>query len=110
MVEMIPQSPNNEVLITSRCYQLAYWLAGRVDNVLVVEQTTSDRAVTLFRNKAGRKVDVAKEEVKELTELLEYFPLPISQAAGYINQGHPSSTVGNTSINSNQDIVQQESC
>lgn len=89
----IPQSSNGRILFTSRYLQLACRLTGRATDVFEVKTMDPDKAVQLFRNKAVSKVQAGDEEVKELTQLLEYFPLAIAQAAGYISQGYLRKTL-----------------
>lgn len=89
----IPHPSKGRILFTSRHHQLACQLTERVQDVFEVKTMDPDKAVQLFRNKALSKVQACEEEVKELTQLLEYFPLAIAQAAGYISQGAPRETV-----------------
>ena len=88
---ILPESSNGSVLITSRSREAAFELVGEDENILKVEPMSEGYALALFRRKL--KGEDNKDEVLELLRNLDYMPLAISQAAAYIRQRAPRVTV-----------------
>lgn len=91
LTEFLPQSPNGNILITSRSRDVAFKLTGSHLDIIKVEPMTQDHALALLNKKLSGQVDAA--EAKELLQILDYMPLAISQAAAYISQRAPRITV-----------------
>ncbi|CAL8585143.1 hypothetical protein XPA_010723 [Xanthoria parietina] len=89
--DILPESSNGSVLITSRSREAAFELVGEDENILKVEPISEGYALALFRKKL--KGDDNEDEVLELLRNLDYMPLAISQAAAYIRQRAPRTTV-----------------
>ncbi|KAL8909866.1 MAG: hypothetical protein Q9171_004816 [Xanthocarpia ochracea] len=89
--DILPESSNGCVLITSRSREAAFELVGEDENILKVEPMSEGYALALFRKKLGGEDN--EDEVLELLRNLDYMPLAISQAAAYIRQRAPRVTV-----------------
>lgn len=84
--DILPESSNGSVLITSRSREAAFELVGDDEDILKVEPMSESYALALFRKKL-RSED--EDGVLELLQHLDYMPLAISQAATYIRQRAP---------------------
>ena len=84
----LPPSRNGSVLITTRSRGAAFKL---VESVINVDPMNAEQACALFQSKLGEPSDLA--DVAELMKLLEYMPLAIVQAAGFIREGGPRCSV-----------------
>ena len=91
MPDILPESSNGFVLVTSRSREAAYELVGDDDNIIKTERMNKDEALTLFRQRLGD--DSIDADTLELLQYLDYMPLAISQAAAYIRQKRPRMTV-----------------
>ena len=89
--DILPESPNGSVLITSRSREAAFELVGEDENILKVDSMSERYALALFRKKL--KDEDNEDEVLKLLRNLDYMPLVISQAAAYIRQRAPRVTV-----------------
>ncbi|KAI4264893.1 MAG: hypothetical protein L6R42_000007 [Xanthoria sp. 1 TBL-2021] len=89
--DIIPESSNGSVLITSRSREAAFELVGNDKDILKVEPMNESHALALFRKKFDG--DDNEKEVLQLLQNLDYMPLAISQAAAYIRQRAPRTTV-----------------
>lgn len=89
--DILPESSNGSVLITSRSREAAFELVGKDENILKVEPISEGYALALFRKKL--EGEDHEDEVLELLRNLDYMPLAISQAAAYIRQRAPRVTV-----------------
>ncbi|KAL8873245.1 MAG: hypothetical protein Q9198_007058 [Flavoplaca austrocitrina] len=89
--DVLPESSNGSVLITSRSREAAFELVGENENILKVEPMSEGYALALFRKKL--KGEDNEDGVLELLRNLDYMPLAISQAAAYIRQRAPRVTV-----------------
>ncbi|KAI4221404.1 MAG: hypothetical protein L6R40_008636 [Gallowayella cf. fulva] len=89
--DILPESSNGSVLITSRSREAAFELVGEDENILKVEPMSEGYALALFRKKL--EGEDHEDEVLELLRNLDYMPLAISQAAAYIRQRAPRVTV-----------------
>ena len=83
IANMVPQSRNGAVLITSRNIDVAREMVGREQDIVRVSQMEESEAAELLRKKLVKPVDGSKAD---LLVALDYFPLAITQAAAYINR------------------------
>ncbi|KAI1428853.1 P-loop containing nucleoside triphosphate hydrolase protein [Xylaria sp. FL1777] len=83
----LPQSSNGSILVTTTSKELAFRLTGAHRNIIEVGPMDHDHALELLATKLGSHYD--KEDGAKLAEALEYMPLVISQAAAYIQEGAP---------------------
>ncbi|KAI0479994.1 P-loop containing nucleoside triphosphate hydrolase protein [Xylaria cf. heliscus] len=89
----LPQSSNGSIIITTRDKDLAFRLTGHHSNVIEVGPMDRACALELLRKKSGFQFDEAGGI--ELVEALENMPLAIGQAAAYIQQRAPRTSVKN---------------
>ena len=89
--DILPESSNGSVLITSRSREAAFELVGEDEKILKVEPMSERYALALFRKKL--KGEDNEDQVLELLRNLDYMPLAISQAAAYIRQRAPRVTI-----------------
>jgi tetratricopeptide (TPR) repeat protein len=91
LLELLPQSPNGSILITSRNRNVAFRLTGSYSDIIQVQPMNEAQALALLQKKldGGFK----QEDAMALVEALDYMPLAITQAAAYINQRAPRATV-----------------
>lgn len=87
----LPQSENGSILITTRVTDVAFRLTGTYEAIVRVEAMDHNQALDLLRIKIGDIHDDA--EAGELVKTLEYMPLAVSQAAAYIRQRAPRSSI-----------------
>ena len=87
VVDVLPESSNGSVLVTSRSRKAAYELVGDDDNIIKIEPMNKNDALSLFQQRLGDGSNDAS--VLELLQHLAYMPLAISQAAAYIRQREP---------------------
>jgi tetratricopeptide (TPR) repeat protein len=88
--EYLPQSQNGSILITSRSREAALKLVEPSD-IITVEPMDKAHALALFEKKLGKQSE--SQDVAELAAALEFMPLAIVQAAAYIFQRAPRSSV-----------------
>ena len=88
--DYLPQSQNGSVLITSRSREAARQLVEERD-IIAVGPMDEQHALALFNAKLGTQSE--GQDVSELMAALEYMPLAIVQAATYVNQRSPRSSV-----------------
>ena len=85
----LPQSRNGAILVTTRHKDSARRLTGNDANILNVGPMVEADALSLF----GKKLELPDtDRATELVRVLEYVPLAISQAAGYIRARAPRSS------------------
>ncbi|KAL9591473.1 MAG: hypothetical protein Q9179_007687 [Wetmoreana sp. 5 TL-2023] len=89
--DILPESPNGSVLVTARSREAAFELVGNDEDILKVGPMSESYALALFRKKF--QGEDKEEEILELLQHLDYMPLAISQAAAYIRQRAPRTTV-----------------
>lgn len=89
--DVLPESSNGSVLITSRSRETAFELIGEDENIIKVEPMNESYALALFRKKFNNQCD--DDDILELLRNVDYMPLAISQAAAYIWQRKPRITV-----------------
>jgi tetratricopeptide (TPR) repeat protein len=87
----LPQSSNGSILITSRSRDVAFRLTGSSADIIPIDPMDQAHALALLRNKLG--VSFEQDDAVALVEALDYMPLAITQAAAYINQRAPRTTV-----------------
>ena len=77
--------------MTSRSENAAFRLIGSHHDIIKVEPTDQDGALLLF----GRKLlgGFEKDDATQLLKALDYMPLAINQAAAYVSQRPPRTTV-----------------
>jgi tetratricopeptide (TPR) repeat protein len=89
--EFLPLSSNGSILVTSRSREVALVLTGAEDDIITVGPMDESHANALFRKKLGSGCD--EQQISELLQELDYMPLAISQAAAYIRQRAPRTSV-----------------
>ncbi|KAK1763950.1 P-loop containing nucleoside triphosphate hydrolase protein [Phialemonium atrogriseum] len=87
----LPQSQNGSILITTRYKEVAWKLAGDNRSIIEVGAMTQTDALSLLEKKLGAQP--ATDAAVELVAELDGMPLAISQAAAYIQQAKPRSSV-----------------
>lgn len=90
LASYIPQSRNGSILVTTRNRDLARRLTGNTD-IIEVGTMSEAEALSLLEKKIGVITDLGA--ATELVSALEYVPLAINQAAGYIQARAPRSSV-----------------
>lgn len=96
LLDFIPQSSNGSVLVTSRNRDVAFKLTGAYTDIIQVDPMGQRDALSLLQNqlKGGYGRDATKQkDATKLVAELDYMPLAITQAAAYINQRAPRTTV-----------------
>ena len=89
--DMLPQSSNGSILITSRNRDVAHRLTGSNSDILKVDPMDQSDALALLHKKLQGDLDT--DNAVDLLNALDYMPLAISQAAAYISQRAPRITV-----------------
>lgn len=90
LASYLPQSQNASIVITTRNKDLARRLTGN-DGIIEVGAMASGEALSLLQIRIGPITDL--DMATELVRTLEYIPLAINQAAGYIQARAPRSSV-----------------
>jgi hypothetical protein len=90
-IDIVPESSNGCVLVTSRSRKAAYEMIGDYESIISIEPMTEASALALFRKKF--KDESSDADIQELMQSLDYMPLAISQATAYIRQRTPRMTV-----------------
>lgn len=85
------QSPNGSFLITTRYKKLASRITPNHKSIIDVGPMDSSQALGLLKHQCGENADT--DAGRELVKALEFIPLAISQAAAYIQQESPLTTV-----------------
>lgn len=90
LLDMIPQSPNGSVLVTSRRHRNdASKFNLRNCEILEVGQMDQECGMLLLARKLNSRVQLGGEDTK-LVEALQCLPLAITHAAAFIHQAHMS--------------------
>jgi len=92
LAKFLPQCQNGSILITSRSMEVARRLTDGDEDIIKIHPMNENQAIQLLRN----NLSDSSNQVTELTRLvraLDYIPLAITQAAGYINQRAPRISV-----------------
>jgi tetratricopeptide (TPR) repeat protein len=82
--DLLPQSPNGHIVITSRNQEVAFRLVGRKADIIQMKPMNQDHALLLLDKKIPGNLDAT--DTTELVKTLDYMPLAITQAAAYISQ------------------------
>ncbi|OQE34396.1 hypothetical protein PENCOP_c018G04079 [Penicillium coprophilum] len=90
LLEFLPRSPNGSIIITSRNREVASKIVHHQD-VIKIDPMNRSEALKLFQQKLGRLAETP--ETLTLVEELEFMPLAIVQAAGYIAHRAPRCSV-----------------
>ncbi|OAL52204.1 TPR-like protein [Pyrenochaeta sp. DS3sAY3a] len=91
LLDLLPQTSNGSILITSRNRELAYRLTGSNADIMKINPMDQSHALALLKKKLGTDVD--DDDAATLLQMLDYMPLAISQVASYICQRAPRTTV-----------------
>ena len=91
LITFLPQTPNGSILVTSRSEDAAGRLTGSHHDIIKVQPMDEGCALLLLRKKLRCKFD--EDKAVELVRALDFMPLAISQAAAYIIQRAPRTTV-----------------
>jgi tetratricopeptide (TPR) repeat protein len=89
--DFLPQSQNGSILITSRDRDTAFRLTGNYTDIIKVEPMDKHHALALLQKKLDSSPD--EDDALKLLQNLDYIPLAITQAAAYIKQRAPRTTV-----------------
>lgn len=90
LLEFLPQSPNGSIMITSRSQGVAFKLVDHQD-IIQVQPMNEHEALNLLQRKLGYKVETP--DMQKLVKELDFMPLAIIQAAGYIVHREPRCSV-----------------
>jgi tetratricopeptide (TPR) repeat protein len=90
LLEFLPKSPEGSIIITSRSQEVAFKFVDRQD-IIRVQPMNELEALKLLQRKLGLKVETP--DMQKLVEELEFMPLAIIQAAGYIVHREPRCSV-----------------
>ncbi|CAI7653282.1 unnamed protein product, partial [Penicillium glandicola] len=90
LLDFLPQSPNGSIIITSRNKEVALKIVHRQD-VIMINPMNRSEALKLLQQKLGQLAETP--DTLTLVEELEFMPLAIVQAAGYIVHRAPRCSV-----------------
>ncbi|KAJ5977286.1 hypothetical protein N7501_000628 [Penicillium viridicatum] len=90
LLEYLPRSPNGSIMITSRSQEVALRIVDYQD-VIKVEPMEKLEAIELLQRKVG--LPAKTPDILKLVEELDFLPLAIIQAAGYIVHRAPRCSV-----------------
>ncbi|KAG9668392.1 hypothetical protein KCU99_g9881, partial [Aureobasidium melanogenum] len=88
----LPPSTHGSVLLTSRTRRAALEIVDKDSDILPIEPMHDATAHALLCKKLGDKVD-RSDGISELAAALEYMPLALVQAAAFIRERAPRSSV-----------------
>jgi tetratricopeptide (TPR) repeat protein len=92
--DFLPQSPNGSIVVTSRSREVAFRLTGSHGTIFEVKPMEEGDALALLQKKLLRAdTDTDVEKARELVQALDRMPLAITQAAAYIVQRSPRTSV-----------------
>ncbi|KAN0082306.1 TPR-like protein [Elaphomyces granulatus] len=89
--EYLPQSQNGSILVTSRSRDIAFRITGNTRDIIPVDPMDERVAVDLLRKKLPG--DFNENDAKRILHALDYMPLAITQAAAFISQRSPHTTL-----------------
>jgi ankyrin repeat protein len=89
--DFLPKSQNGLILITSRDRDVAFRLTGSYRDIIRVEPMDKALALALLQKKLGGCAE--DDDAIKLIHRLNYMPLAIIQAAAYIKQMAPRTTI-----------------
>jgi hypothetical protein len=84
LASFLPQSRNRSILITSRNRLSAHRLSGSAEDILEVKRLNKVDSIYLLKSKTPAS-NTSYVNAKRLVKALDYIPLAITQAAGYIS-------------------------
>ncbi|KAJ5733743.1 hypothetical protein N7493_002529 [Penicillium malachiteum] len=90
LLEFLPRSPNGSIIVTSRNKEVALRIVNDKD-VIEIKPMNRPEALKLLQQKLGQVTETP--DILTLVEELEYMPLAIVQAAGYIIHREPRCSV-----------------
>ncbi|KAJ5093342.1 hypothetical protein N7456_009203 [Penicillium angulare] len=90
LLNFIPQNSNGSIIFTSRTKEIALRVVGH-DDIILVEPMMNFEALELFQKRLGHREDSPRGH--QLVEQLDFMPLAIAQAAGYIRNRAPRCTI-----------------
>jgi tetratricopeptide (TPR) repeat protein len=90
LFDYLPVCSHGSVIVTTRSREMAAGLVDDVD-IVTVQPMAEKLALVLLERKLGPQTD--GKTAKELVAALEYMPLAVSQAAAYIKQREPRSSI-----------------
>ena len=90
LLEFLPRSPNGSIIVTSRNKEAALRIVYHQD-VIMINPMDESEALKLLQQKLGRLAE--SPDIPTLVEELEFMPLAIVQAAGYIVHRAPRCSV-----------------
>jgi len=90
LLDYIPQSPHGSVLITSRTRSAALRLVEQTE-IIPIEPMSEADTIALLEKKLA--MQASREDLTALAQELEYMPLAIVQAAGYIGARAPRCSI-----------------
>ncbi|CAI6099545.1 unnamed protein product [Clonostachys chloroleuca] len=91
LADFLPQSRNGSIILTTRNRNLAFRLTGDHSTIFDIGPMAEEEALMLFKNRAGSLSDV--DDAADLVKVLDLIPLAISQAAAYIRNRAPRSSI-----------------
>ena len=91
LITFLPQTLNGSILVTSRSQDAAVRLTGSHYDIIKIQPMDESHALLLFAKKLRYQFD--KDDAIELLRALDFMPLAISQAAAFIVQMSPRTTV-----------------
>lgn len=92
LIEYLPRCTHGRILITTRDSQLGYRLAEGKHEPIHVTRFGPEEASRLLMAKLYEGSNLSLGDAYELTAVLEYLPLTITQAAAYLNQIETTAT------------------
>jgi tetratricopeptide (TPR) repeat protein len=90
LFDYLPICSHGSVIVTTRSREMAAELVDDVD-IITVQPMAEELALVLLERKLGPQTDGTT--AKQLVAALEYMPLAVSQAAAYIKQRGPRSSI-----------------
>lgn len=91
LADFLPQSRNGSIIITTRDRSLAFRLTDDYSAIFDIGPMKKEEALMLFKNKASLLSDI--NDAADLVQMLDLIPLAISQAAAYIQNRAPRSSI-----------------
>jgi tetratricopeptide (TPR) repeat protein len=89
--EFLPQSQNGSILVTSRSRDVAFRITGDTRDIIMVDPMDEEDAIKLLHMKLQGNFN--EDDAKRLLHTLDYMPLAITQAAAFISQRTPHTTL-----------------
>ena len=89
--DFLPKSQNGSILVTTRSRDVAYRITGDDRHIIMVNPMDEELAMELLRKKLHGNFN--EDDAKKLVHTLDYMPLAVSQAAAFISQRTPHTTI-----------------